>query len=368
MGKQIRKSIMKFFTLFILLFIFYQNICLAQLYENYIEGNVSDAVSGEAIPNANVYLSNTGWGSTTNSKGYFKIKNVYPAIYQLVVSMFGYKTQTQELDFTKKSTRFINIKLIPQEIKLDEIAVMEKRPDEWQSDLKKFKELFLGKSHFAKECEIENELYINFRRDNNCLMAECNQPLIIKNNALGFRIKCNLINFSYNQKLSHLRYNIYPLFEELETQNNETKKTWEENRKLAYKSSLEYFLTVFANNTFMQEQFKVYKNSDLYTHNKLFRDPVLSSEDYFQQEHGSKIRYLQFDNYLEIKYTGAGIVEEYENKKIISWIKLVSYFALIDEDGMPLDNSSLLTYGYWSQLGVADLMPRYYFSNKSILK
>lgn len=359
---------LKIISTIYLLFLFGLQNSSAQTFNNFIEGKIIDAETNEAIPNVNVYLSNTRWGSTTNSDGYFRIKNIYPASYQLVVSVLGFKTYMENIDLTVKSNLHLNIKLIPQEISLSEISVTEERPEEWLQNLALFKKLFLGKSRFANQCFIENEYHLDFSEVNKKLIASCNQPLIIVNNALGFRIKCVLVKFIYDRVESHLEYKITPWFEELQASDTETKEMWESNRKIAYNGSLEHFISVFADDSFMKEGFKVYRNTRPFDLNKINRAPVVSSKNYMSSAADSNLRSFRFPDYLEIDFAGTSNIEEYERTKIVSWIKLISYEDLIDENGVSVSNSPFLTFGYWSQLGLADMLPLYMNFKEEIIK
>ena len=60
--------------------------------EHYISGLILDSNS-DPLYGANVILTNTYLGSTTDSTGYYKIENLEPGKYTIMVSYIGYKSQ-----------------------------------------------------------------------------------------------------------------------------------------------------------------------------------------------------------------------------------------------------------------------------------
>jgi len=63
-----------------------------------INGVVKDAASGEPIPFANVILSETTKGTTTDDNGHFEIHNICKEEFDIVVSFVGYKTSIHHHD------------------------------------------------------------------------------------------------------------------------------------------------------------------------------------------------------------------------------------------------------------------------------
>lgn len=65
----------------------------AQVQETIIVGEVYDAVTGEPLPNVNVYLQGTKTGTTTNQEGLFLVRAQTDRKRTLVVSAVGYRTE-----------------------------------------------------------------------------------------------------------------------------------------------------------------------------------------------------------------------------------------------------------------------------------
>ena len=92
----------KFFknTLLILYFFITQQV-LSQS-TNYISGSVKDKNNNPLI-GANINLKGTFMGSTTDFNGNYRIDNIDPGKYQLLVSYIGYKSQQIELYISRGS-------------------------------------------------------------------------------------------------------------------------------------------------------------------------------------------------------------------------------------------------------------------------
>ena len=74
-------------------------ICLQYLFSqsvHYISGTVIDK-DGEPLLGANVNLKGTYLGSTTDINGYYRIENIDPGKYVLMVSYIGYRSQEIEM-------------------------------------------------------------------------------------------------------------------------------------------------------------------------------------------------------------------------------------------------------------------------------
>ena len=76
-----------------------------------ISGTVKDAVTGEALPGANVFLQGTAIGAATNLEGKYLIRKIPPGKYTLRVSFIGYKQKEVEIQVHPKETEKLDITL-----------------------------------------------------------------------------------------------------------------------------------------------------------------------------------------------------------------------------------------------------------------
>ncbi len=88
-----------------------------------IAGYVKDKADLPLI-GASVYLENTTNGATTDENGYYKIVNVIPDTYNLVVSYLGYDSQTRySIEVKSVGNQLYNFMLIEQSQNLSEVLV-----------------------------------------------------------------------------------------------------------------------------------------------------------------------------------------------------------------------------------------------------
>lgn len=110
-------SYKKFFLSFLLL---YPVILIAQ--ESTIKGKIIDA-DGKPIPNANVYLNNSPYGTTTQNNGDFSLTFLSGDSDTLMVSSMGFKTKKIHLDEIDYSQTLI-IRLETSVESIDEVHVI----------------------------------------------------------------------------------------------------------------------------------------------------------------------------------------------------------------------------------------------------
>ncbi|MDR3611613.1 MAG: TonB-dependent receptor [Ignavibacteriaceae bacterium] len=103
----------------------------------HITGKIVDSKSNAFLPSANIILyhlpDSTVKGTTSDSKGLFYLNNVKPGRYLLSVKFIGYQTFNKDLTVSNKSINIGNIKLIPEEMELEEVLVIDKVPVAVQS-------------------------------------------------------------------------------------------------------------------------------------------------------------------------------------------------------------------------------------------
>lgn len=113
-------------ALFTAFFILLAGISVAQ--NGSIAGKVLDAKTAEPIIGANVVIEGTSVGSATDLEGGFRINNVKPGTYTLVVSSITYKTQTLT-DVVVEAGKVTSLEVpLPEEVaELAEVVVTAKR-------------------------------------------------------------------------------------------------------------------------------------------------------------------------------------------------------------------------------------------------
>ena len=98
----------------------------------FITGRIKDSQTGKTLVSANVLLyhlpDSTSKGTSTNDEGIFKIGNLKPGKYYLLVKYIGYKKFTMNLILKNKSIDLETISLLPDSIVIDEVTVVDKTP------------------------------------------------------------------------------------------------------------------------------------------------------------------------------------------------------------------------------------------------
>ena len=81
------------------LYIFILLIHFTQSWATTISGFVKDSDTDKSIPNANIFIKETGQGTISNPYGYFEMEMV-PGDYTLTTSVIGFETDTREIMVT----------------------------------------------------------------------------------------------------------------------------------------------------------------------------------------------------------------------------------------------------------------------------
>ena len=92
-----------------------------------INGFVRNNSDGEPISYANVFISNTSIGTTTNRDGYFVISNLPVGEYELNVSMIGYGSYKSIVNLIENTPARLDISMAEQVIESAEVLVTAER-------------------------------------------------------------------------------------------------------------------------------------------------------------------------------------------------------------------------------------------------
>lgn len=89
-----------------------------------VSGFVYDNSNGEALIGANVFLKDTGRGSSTNSNGYFVIPRLQSGNYTLVVHYIGFKSFTKNIAIQAKESVEMKVNLQPEALVAEEVVIV----------------------------------------------------------------------------------------------------------------------------------------------------------------------------------------------------------------------------------------------------
>lgn len=347
-----------------------------------IRGNIRDAATNEPIPGVNVYVAGTLKGSSTDVNGNFELKDLSPGKYEIVFSHIVYHL-AHTLVTVEGDQRFVHIpvKLESKITELEDVEVVANSEEQknWQRGLKVFEEEFFGNTQNAGKCSILNPevLNIEYDREKGELTATADEPLIIENLALGYRINYILELFEHTPKVTRLLG--ISNFEELPVSSNTERKRIIRNREKSYRGSMTHFLRALTNGKLKKEGFLIDEVNELPNaiNNSYFELPAKLHAD---REQFAFDNTLKFTKYLLVIYT-----REYEstayvfdqmqlanrdaatlnntlvgvNRNVgqVSFIKLNLPVVTINSKGFFNEPLAVTTYGYWSWERVAEYMP-----------
>lgn len=173
-----------------------------------IKGKVVNGITGEVLPGASVFISNTSKGTISNKQGYFELNDIPIGKHDLVISSIGYETNAfsfsaEQLPLQLKVEMEVKVRELPN------VTVEPSVEEGWDKWGRLFMDNFIGSTPNAAQCKIKNEKSIRFRfyKKSNRVIAWCDEPLIVENKALGYKISYQLEDFEVNFKgaLPHLQ-------------------------------------------------------------------------------------------------------------------------------------------------------------------
>jgi CarboxypepD_reg-like domain len=318
---------------FISLFLFAHLNIQAQ----FIEGRVLDFKTHEPIVFANVYFNGTIiTGSTTNSRGYFSLKQLNQHI-PFYVSFIGY--QTREIkDYTLD--KFLTIYLKPKTFGLPLVELKNIKNYRKKKE-RIFKREFLGISRLARYSTIENlkDIKLVFSKDKKTLYGYSEKPILINNKYLGYKIKYYLDQFYFRRDTVFFQGSYY--FKENKTTNRYLLKKYKRHRRLVYFGSKMHFMRALYNNKLKEERYTVLEGSRL----KFVTDSVFKNHN---------TNYLKIKNFLIIYYRD----EE------MSKLNQISDSIYISKNGY-YDPYSIIWTGYMGNQRIPELLPFDYQPDKN---
>jgi hypothetical protein len=220
-----------------------------------LTGVVTDAESGTPLPNVNVFIASSTLGTATDQEGRFRLTGVPLGAQRLVVSNVGFATQTRNLNLREARVYTFEFALETESIELEDVVVYAERDEKWLERFEKFKQEFIGQTPNAEETEILNPEVLSFKGGIGTLEAFAEEPLVIENRALGYRIEYVLEDFK--RMPSRVRYNGEPRYEELEG-TPEEQAQWAERRREAYLGSFRHMMLALLAGRTEGQGFKLY--------------------------------------------------------------------------------------------------------------
>lgn len=347
-----------------------------------VSGKVLSETTNLPVSNASVYFNNTSIGTQTNDKGEFVLHDVRSFNSELIVSCVGYELIVFKTTAEQTANKSLVFKMpVKEEALKDVLIVSNVVRQKW---LKIFRDNFLGITEEAERSTIKNMADIYFTRGNNKngIHANSDEPLIIINEMLGYKMTFQLIDFSFDNETSITYFYGYTRYEELGT-----KKRWTRNRQRAYYGSSVHFYRSLIKDSLKQEGFSIYvlkkmkevfsdtTKSDVLTipkpkekNNEIQVAVTVTASQIIKADTVAVNKYrLTVDGMLMVQYDkNPGSKAYLQSKTLIqgnlkngyrAYVKLMDGTLLIDNNGI-IDNPMGVQYsGYWMYEKAANLLP-----------
>jgi hypothetical protein len=300
-----------------------------------IKGKVLNGITKKPVADASVFLNNATVGDKTANDGTFILQNAKPGNYQLVISIIGFETYTQNIS-VNSDINLRDILISPQTITLNEVKIKSKAIPQYY---KWFKDEFLGTSALANQCKILNPEVLDLSYDaaQSTLSASSQGFLEIENAALGYKIKYLLNDFSLENKDKNdkrLHFDGSALFEEMKGTRSQQRRWWE-RRKEVYKNSAMHFLRAALADQITNEGFRALRIAR-YANPERPADSLIEAKIAFYK----KLRSEKADLHDSLSYW----IKKSRLKKIIEKMDLL---PLKKEDIIkPTDQQGLFAIGF----------------------
>jgi hypothetical protein len=328
-----------------------------------IDGVVLDSVSGQPLNNASVFCQNTTVGTLSKEDGRFHLRLANGG-YDLVISYTGYETQVMRIGKDHRGTDTLQIRLKEQDKSLEQAVVTGSAEvaDGWAKYGQFFLDNFIGTTPNAAQCSLDNKeaLKFYFYKKRNKLRVKATNPLIVTNNALGYKIIYQLDSFVYDYTGNIGSYTGYPLFDTLPGTPDQ-QQTWKQNRLYSYSGSRLHFIRSWYDSTLAYEGF-VLELADSTNGNKMQRIEDPYDPKYYSRDSGDVE--INIQGRLRVSYTSQVPDRKYliQNRfplttgVEISAIDILGGF-IIEENGYFYDQTDVTNIGYWSWKKLAEVLP-----------
>jgi hypothetical protein len=315
-------------------------------YNQIIKGTIQDQTTKRPINFATVYFNGTFVGTYSDQNGNFEIDISKNKSMPLVVSALGYYSATVS---DLSSNKYFRIYLKPKIFELNEVIISAKGSSrvkrERRENLKYFRDVFIGTTSNAQKCEITNEddIIFKYKSFGDTITASSLKPLLIENNALGYKIYFYLDEFKLLKRQKLFSYSGNIIFLDDLAILGEYTKRFERRREDAFLGSRMHFFRTLWENKLDSSGYSVI---DKYS-NKLNCDDLIIQAD-------SLTKYLKNKGPMTISYSANA------SKTFITLSKDSVYF---NESGN-FDGLGIIWEGEMAVQRIADQLPYEYSYRK----
>ena len=346
-----------------------------------LSGTVTDAETGAPLVGAHVFIATSMNGEVTDANGRYQLEGVPVGAHRLYVSSLGFEPEPRDVLLREGGTHVFDFALKPAIVELDGVTVEAKRNRRWRRQLEEFTRLFIGETPNAQQTKILNPEVLDFEGRMGHLRAAASEPLIIENEALGYRIQYFLKDFEAEP--NRVKYDGEPLFEEMEAESPEEAALWTARRDSAFYGSLRHFILSVLADQVEEQGFKLYQRpspdgttQDGSAPSTGLAAPTRVPEERFPAETNELYsegavpteKVFDFQGFTEFVYLG-----ETEDEAFLEWhgrpgrpkyqsslLLLENGPTVVDYKGDQHDPYGITTFGYLAFQRVADEIPKEY--------
>lgn len=279
----------------IILFLLLINFCPFG-YSQIIRGTILDKSNNSKINFASIYLNGTFVGTLSDLNGNFELDISKNASMPLTISYIGYYSVTLTGFSTDKP---LLIYMTSKVYEVKEVVISSKSLSRRRrANLNLFKNVFLGTTANARNCEIlnENDITFNYDSDRDTLKAFASKPILINNRALGYKITYYLDRFEYHKKDRSMLITGNLIFNEDFAIEETHKQLYERRRKNAYLGSRMHFFRALWADDLISAGFEIKNPAGK---NLNYNDVV---EDSHPDSPGNLTKVLKYTEKLSILY------------------------------------------------------------------
>lgn len=317
-----------------------------------INGTVVDE-NKQPLPGANIYFDRTTIATSTDENGKFTLYTSGKINSLLAISYLGY--QTQYISEIGTNPLYIILKEVSNT--LNEVVINKKDKFTRKEKMKLFRDQFLGKTSSAKSCKIENEDAVYFRYDKKTktIKAFSDVPLQITNEALGYQIVYELVNFEvrfHSETLEQTTitrsfYAGLSYFKEFDSSDKVLKK-----RAKSFQGSQLHFFRNMTNNLWDKDNFLLFKNGHM-----------ADAKTVFTVSDAGDNKMVQIAEDERIQLGNKKFMAQFQvlfNKKLQSGIQFETNTFYVDKFGNNSNIEDMMFSGDLSSRKVGDMLPLNY--------
>ncbi len=334
-----------------------------------LESVLIDSTTGSPVADAFVFFSNTSTGTISSQDGIFTLPFKNGTDVFLVVSHINYQTLTLAIPEDKKVPD--TIYLASNSLLLAEVVVGKKAvPRIRRQRENAFIRAFIG-SQRAKITLINPQVLL-FWENEDTLIAQADQPLVIRNELLGYSVTYFLDDFRLHPN-GDVQFEGNAFFEELESSGKEMAQ-FKRNRLRAYQNSPQYVFDHLITGQLDSSVYKIgfsrrladqsFELYDLLNPSDLIVDSILNTttiqcKGYFTVVNKG-IRVSSSSQKAKLPTASFGEVKQTPISYETSYLHPKTNRIILDKNGAILNQKDIEEYGYWATIRTSSLLPNDY--------